>query len=102
MSVEFGRWNFDGRPVAPDYFDKVRALIAPCGPDDSGSYCNANVGILYHAFHTTKESRREMQPYVTSSGAVLAWDGRLDNRAEIIRRLRDVLTSAATDVSVVA
>jgi asparagine synthase (glutamine-hydrolysing) len=58
--------------------------------------------ILYHPFHTTKESRRETQPHITSSGAVLSWDGRLDNRADLIRQLGDVVTIGSTDVEIVA
>ncbi len=102
MSVQFGRWNFDGRPVDPDYLQRAKALLAPYGPDDSGSYFNGNIGILYHAFHTTKESRRETQPYIAPPGAVITWDGRLDNRADLIRELGGFLTISSTDVSVVA
>src|SRR6266404_5512076 len=75
MSVQFGRWNFDGKPVDRDYLAKAKASIAPYGPDDGGSYAKNNISILYHAFHTTKESRRETQPHVTASGAILTWDG---------------------------
>jgi asparagine synthase (glutamine-hydrolysing) len=102
MSVQFGRWNFDGKPVDLDYLEKVKPVIAPHGPDDSGSYSKTSISILYRAFHTTKESRRETQPHVTESGTVITWDGRLDNRAELIRHLRDVLTISSTDVSIVA
>jgi asparagine synthase (glutamine-hydrolysing) len=102
VSVQFGRWNFDGKPVERDYVEKANALIAPYGPDGGSSYSKGNISILYHAFHTTKESRREAQPHVTSSGAILTWDGRLDNRAELIRQLRNVLTIGSTDVSIVA
>jgi asparagine synthase (glutamine-hydrolysing) len=102
MSVQFGRWNFDGKPVDRDYLEKAKASIAPYGPDDAGSYSKNNISILYHAFHTTKESRRETQPHISESGAVITWDGRLDNRAELIRRLSDVLTINSTDVSIVA
>ena len=102
MSVQFGRWNFDSKPVERDYLEKANALIAPYGPDGGSSYSKGNISILYHAFHTTKESRREAQPHVTSSGAILTWDGRLDNRAELIRQLRNVLTIGSTDVSIVA
>jgi|HubBroStandDraft_2_1064218.scaffolds.fasta_scaffold06507_3 asparagine synthase (glutamine-hydrolysing) len=102
MSVQFGRWNLDGKPVDRDYLEKVKPIIAPYGPDDGGSYSKTNISILYRAFHTTKESRRETQPHVTESGAVITWDGRLDNRAELIRHLRDVLTISSTDVSIVA
>ena len=102
MSVQFGRWNFDGKPVDRGYLEKARATIAPYGPDDADSYSNGNISILYHAFHTTKESRLETQPHITTSSAVITWDGRLDNRAELIRRLRNVLTVGSTDVSIVA
>ena len=102
MSVQFGRWNFDGKPVDRDYLEKATASIAPYGPDDAGSYSKNNISILYHALHTTKESRREAQPHVTSSGAVLTWDGRLDNRADLIHQLRDFVTAASTDIEIVA
>jgi asparagine synthase (glutamine-hydrolysing) len=102
MSVQFGRWNCDGKPVDPTYLAKVEPILAPYGPDDEGAYATTNLSILYRAFHTTKESRRETQPHLTQSGVVITWDGRLDNRAELIRRLRDTLTISATDVSIVA
>jgi asparagine synthase (glutamine-hydrolysing) len=101
MSVQFGRWNYDGKPVDRDYLEEVKASISPYGPDNAGSYSKNNISILYKAFHTTKESRRETQPYVTASGTILTWDGRLDNRADLVRRLRDVLTIGSTDVEIV-
>jgi len=102
MSVQFGRWNTDGKPVDRDYFEKVKPVIAPYGPDDGGSYTKADINILYCAFHTTMESRCEVQPHVTESGAVITWDGRLDNRADLIRQLPRVLTIGSTDVEIVA
>ncbi len=102
MSLQFGRWNFDGKPVDRDHLEKVKPVLAPYGPDDAGSYSKGNISILYHAFHTTKESHRETQPHVTSSGAILTWDGRLDNRADLIRQLGDVVTIGSTDVEIVA
>src|SRR5579859_4092836 len=102
VSVQFGRWNLDGLPVDPGYLAKVGEMLAPYGPDGGGAYIKDKVGILYRAFHTTKKSRSEGQPHVTPSGAVLTWDGRLDNRAEFICSLRDVLTINSTDVSIVA
>ena len=102
MSVQFGRWNFEGQQPAPDYIEKVSATLAPYGPDSNESYSKGGVRILYRAFHTTKESRREKQPHISSSGAVITWDGRLDNRAELINELRDSLTVNSTDVAIVA
>src|ERR1700691_2764762 len=101
MSVQFGRWNFDGQPPAPDYIEKVSAALAPHGPDSNESYSKGGLRILYRAFHTTKESHREKQPYVSPSGAVITWDGRSDNRADLISELRDSLTVNSTDVAIV-
>ena len=102
MSVQYGRWNWEGQPPAPDYLEKVSAALAPYGPDSSEAYSKGDVDILFHAFHTTKESRREKQPYVSPSGAVITWDGRLDNRAELRSDLRDAATTDSTDVALVS
>jgi asparagine synthase (glutamine-hydrolysing) len=102
MSVQFGTWNFDGKPIDRDYLEKVSPLLAPYGPDGASSYSKGNISILYRAFHTTKESRRESQPHATSSGAFVTWDGRLDNRAELVRRLGDLVTAHSTDVEIVS
>ena len=91
MSVQFGRWNFEDQPPAPDYIDNVSATLAPYGPDSNESYGQGGVKMLYRAFHTTKESHRETQPHVSESGTVITWDGRLDNRAELIGELRSSL-----------
>ena len=101
MSVQFGRWNFEGQPPAPDYIERVSATLAPYGPDSNESYSKGGVRILYRAFHTTKESRREKQPHISSSKAVITWDGRLDNRAELISELSNSSTNGSTDVAIV-
>jgi len=101
MSVQLGKCNFDGRPVDPHDLDEVRPLLAPYGPDAEGYLCKDNYGILYRAFHTTKESRRENQPHVSKSGATIAWDGRLDNREELIGKLAELLPDS-TDLEIIA
>jgi len=102
MSVQFGRWNFEGQPPDPDYIERVSATLAPYGPDSNESYSKGGVRILYRAFHTTKESHRETQPHISSSEAVITWDGRLDNRADLIGELNDAVTLNSTDVEIVA
>jgi asparagine synthase (glutamine-hydrolysing) len=102
MSAQFGKCNFDGKPVEPQEFDRVRPMLALYGPDGEGFLCKDNVGILYRAFHTTKESRNEVQPYTLASGDVFTWDGRLDNREELIGQLRGDLWNGSTDLSIVA
>src|SRR5437667_9228544 len=102
MSVQFGRWNFEGQQPHQDYITKVRSILARYGPDSDESYSKGGVKILYRAFHITKESHRESQPHISSSGAVITWDGRLDNRAELISELQDSLTISSTDLAIVA
>ncbi len=102
MSAQFGRWNFEGETAALEYIEKVNATLAPYGPDSDESYSKDGLKILYRSFCTTKESWGAKQPHVCPSGAVLSWDGRLDNRAEIVRELGDVAIANATDVEIVA
>ena len=101
MSVQFGNWNFEGRPLGPDCIERVKATLTPFGPDGTGSYCNGGVDIVHRAFHTTKEAHRETQPHVLSSRAVITWDGRLDNRTDLVADLRDSSTTLSTDVAIV-
>ena len=89
MSVIFGRWNFDGRIASPDFLNNVRT-VARCVrsrrlPLLFQRRSNHRISI---AFHTTKQSRHQLQPFVSKSGLVFAWDGRLDNRKELIEQSR--------------
>lgn len=102
MSVQYGKCNFDGRPIHPEDFDRVRPLLAPYGPDGESYMYKQNFGLLYLAFHTTEESRREVQPCEFTREAVLTWDGRLDNRENILSLLAGKLTASATDVEIAA
>ena len=97
MSVQFGRWNFEGSQPAQDYIKKVCAILAQYGPDSDESYSNGGITILYRAFHTTKESRRETQPHISRSGVVITWDGRLDNRDDLLVHFPDGLKGDKTE-----
>ena len=102
MSVQFGKCNFDGKHVDPKDLDQVRPVLAPYGPDGEGYICKDNLGVLYRAFHTTKESRSEVQPHLSISGAVITWDGRLDNREDLIDQIGREVSTASSDLAVVA
>jgi asparagine synthase (glutamine-hydrolysing) len=100
MSVQFGRWSFEGAETPHEYMSRVSTLLAPYGPDGDQIYSNRGLTLLFRAHHTTKESRREKQPYRTGSGALVMWNGRLDNRAELIPEFSG-LTQLSTDVEIV-
>jgi asparagine synthase (glutamine-hydrolysing) len=84
MSVQFGKCSFDGKPADSQEFDRVRPILSAYGPDTEGSLCQDGAAILYRGFHTTKESRNDVQPHITRSGAVITWTGRLDNGDELL------------------
>src|SRR5260370_6039612 len=102
MSVQFGSWRFDGQSDTTENLQTIKAALSHFGPDAGTSYSDSGVAILHHAFHTTQESRREIQPFVSATGNVITWDGRLDNRLELLGQLRDLVPLDATDVQIVA
>lgn len=90
MSIQAGIWNFDGKPVNRDLLANFSEALSWQGPDGESVYTDDSIALLYRPFHTTEESRRERQPYVSRRGFVLTWDGRLDNRDELMIELRAV------------
>lgn len=101
MSAQFGKWNLDGKPGNLQDSDPVRPVLAQYGPDAEGIFRRENVEIIYRAFHTTKESRLESQPHVSASGVVITWDGRLDNRSDLVHELGGRLPSDSPDLLIV-
>lgn len=102
MSVQFGIWSYGDRQANKDTVEKAAGLLTPYGTDSNEQHDEKRIRILYRAFHTTNESHDEKQPYVARSGMVLTWDGRLDNREELMIELRDHLPPETPDVEIVA
>src|SRR5260370_29277734 len=102
MSVQAGIWNFDGESVKNDFLTRISRSLAECGPDGESTHFDGAVGMLYRPFHTTLESRLERKPHTTASGMVITWDGRLDNRPELLRQVCSNSTDIRTDVAIVA
>jgi asparagine synthase (glutamine-hydrolysing) len=102
MSVQAGVWNFDGSAADRRLIEEFNAALQQQGPDGESLYCEGPAALIYRPFHTTRESRREGQPYVSRRGFVVTWDGRLDNREDLLAEFRSDLDRSATDVSIVA
>jgi asparagine synthase (glutamine-hydrolysing) len=102
MSVQFGVWNVDGKPVDRWEFDRTRQLLSRFSSDGEAIYMRNDTAMCYRALHTTEESRRERQPYISRSGLVITWDGRLDNREQLTDDLGSAVPRCATDVEIVA
>ncbi len=80
---------FDGRQVDRAALERMLNAVAHRGPDDRGLWCQGSVGLGYAALHTTPESLGEKQPLVLAdSKLALVFDGRVDNRQELISHFR--------------
>jgi len=102
MSVQAGVWNFDQTPIQSPLLESFSRLTAEYGPDGENKHVERSMGMLFRPFHTTSESRQEIQPYLSGNGLVFTWDGRLDNGGEFSRLLEVSPGSIRTDVAIVA
>ncbi|MDH3716372.1 MAG: asparagine synthetase B, partial [Gammaproteobacteria bacterium] len=94
MSSICGILNLDGRPVERAMLERMSAAAMTPGPDASGYWLTGPVGLAHVAFHVTPESIHETQPLIWGDDQiVVAADVRLDNRDELMRRLREELTT---------
>ena len=100
MSVQFGRWNFDHRPIDPVYVATVGTLLTPYAPESITVSLRQGFFMLSGAFHTTEESRYERQPIILRSGICLTWDGRLDNRSELMKRISRPADLGTSDLDI--
>ena len=62
--------------------------LAHRGPDGEGQWIEGPVGLACQLMRVTPESLHETQPLVHPSGAVIVFDGRLDNREELLGLLK--------------
>lgn len=88
MSGILGVWNLDGRPVEETLIGRLARTLAHRGPDGCGVWTRDGVGLACRLLRVTPEAATEVQPIVHPSGSVLVFDGRLDNREELLALLR--------------
>lgn len=101
MSALAGILNLTDAPVDRRLLAILGHRLTTQGSDGGGQKQNDRVGMVFRAQHVDQQSKLERQPLVSTAGHILAWDGRLDNRAELIAKLREVIDQSATDVEIV-
>jgi asparagine synthase (glutamine-hydrolysing) len=101
MSGIGGLIDFDNRPINTGMLTKLSDELIPRGPDSGRHLIQGAAGFCFRAFHTDRESRLDIQPLVSSHGQVLLWDGRLDNRGDLLRHFPQGLRGDTTDVALV-
>ena len=90
-------------PVTDELLDRLWDPISHRGPDATGRWCDGPMGVAAGVLRVSPESSDEEQPFRHASGALAVFDGRLDNRSEILSSLpSNDLTSRDPDVALVA
>ncbi len=102
MSVQYGSWTFEHRPGAEIDLAPVRAYLTPYGPDGKVAYHGEGTDILFYSLREVQQSASEEQPLVVGQRDILIWDGRLDNRADLILQLSGDTSRSTSDVAIVA
>jgi len=90
VSGILGLWNLDGRPVDAGLLETLNARLRHRGPDGEGYWIQGPVGLAAQMFRVTPESLDETQPLIDPSGVAVVFDGRLDNRDELLGALTDL------------
>jgi asparagine synthase (glutamine-hydrolysing) len=101
MSGIGGLIDFNNGPINARALAKLSDELIPRGPDSGRYLIQDSVGFCFRAFPTDRESRLEIQPFVSPHGRILAWDGRLDNRDDLLSHFPHGLNGNTTDVALV-
>ena len=99
MSGITGLWNLDDAPVERSVLSAMSGALRHRGPD--GAHCGVAGTAAFAVQHTwiRAEEVGERQPLTGArSGAMIAFDGRLDNREDLLKALR--LDTEASDARV--
>lgn len=102
MSVQYGIWNQTGARLYPEQLAEAQLVLTPYAPDGVECHSERSVAFLFCPLHGTLESSRQQRSIVSHADNVLIWDGRLDNRPELISKLSAQVGTDASDADVVA
>jgi asparagine synthase (glutamine-hydrolysing) len=99
MSGQAGIYYYDHRPIDCSLAQRLGTGLSRQGPDGGGERFADGLLMVYRAFHVEPESYLERQPFVSPRGNWMTWDGRLDNRDDLLLLVKDHLQDDTTDVA---
>lgn len=99
MSGQAGIYYYDHRPIDRSLADRLGTGLSRQGPDGGSEHLGNGLLMVHRAFHVEPESYLERQPYVSRNGYWMTWDGRLDNRDDLLLLVKDHLQDDTTDVA---
>jgi asparagine synthase (glutamine-hydrolysing) len=87
MSGIAGAWHLDGRPMEPGILAAISGRLRHRGADGERQCLSGSVGLSCQHLWVAPEDQGVFQPVAGRSGAMLVFDGRLDNRDELVSTL---------------
>jgi asparagine synthase (glutamine-hydrolysing) len=87
MSAIGGVLHLDGRPCDRAALDAMACRLQHRAPEGTSIWIDGPAGLVHGRLITTPESADERQPFADAAGLAITFDGRLDNRAELLRAL---------------
>lgn len=99
MSAHGGIFYFDSRPVPTRLVTALGRSLDGYGPDGRKEHIAAGLAMVHRSLIVTPEDAMERQPVVSSAGNVATWDGRLDNRDELLMLLWHDLNDDTSDAA---
>jgi asparagine synthase (glutamine-hydrolysing) len=93
----------DGAPASPETLSRMLDAMRERGPDGTSRWIDGPVAIGFLSLAATPEAAVEPQPFIDRfTGAVVAIDGRLDNRDDLRAALRADVGESDGDAAYVA
>ncbi len=99
MGAHAGIFFFDGRP-GRGACCALRSGLEPIAPDGVSVHAEDGVAMAYGAFHVWAGEESSARPHQSSTGFVATFDGRLDNRDDLLLRLGRRLDDDASDLTI--
>lgn len=100
MGVQYGMCNFDSASICPKNVADIRKMLTADESQPIFQYSDREIHILYLQSGVAVEEERRRQPFTSRSGQIVIWDGRLDNRQELIASLGTELRKDPADVEI--
>ena len=101
MSAIGGILSFTQEAVDERLLLSLSQRLGHRGRDGAFHVLCDSIGMVYLAFPTSKDSLHKTQPLVSPTRQLLAWDGRLDNRDDLLRSLDGDIDADRSDVAIV-
>jgi asparagine synthase (glutamine-hydrolysing) len=98
MSGIVGMVNLDGSPIDRELLERMTGFLAFRGPDALATWEDGPVGFGHTLLRTTFESEQERQPCSLDGAVWITADARIDDRANLIDKLKGHGRQATLDV----